>query len=327
MHREIDLLLDLALFSKIIQHGGISNCARAMQFERTTVSRRLARLEKRLGSRLFYRNSKTMTVTVAGRECFDACKELLEIPDKVLQVLDESGQLSEPQNLFLAAPPDIVSEFIFPMLESFYERNQGSTIDCLPQVVWPSSSEKTYDLVIVWEQDQHSVNVVNWTRIATADQSLFASPSYLLRHPVIRSPFALESHSCIVERQGKYLNHWRFDWRHAEATIPIPCQISVSSLLEARETALAGLGVCLLPDYFCSSHVENGSLVRLLPDGSVPRRSLLVGATRRARPRARTMLLKYHLERAFGDRILRMTAKNYPHNTSAAKVPGLTLVQ
>jgi DNA-binding transcriptional LysR family regulator len=302
MHGELRQVADLALFAKIVQTGGISRCAADLGMERTTISRRLGTLERTLGVKLLDRSPKHIAVTAAGRRCLEQCERLLESAQNAQSLATIGSIIANTSPLILGAPPDIIDRYLEPRLLAFEAENSGIRIERRPVTVWTDEAIESVDLGIALAP---LTIAGGWTNtIAYVRQSIFASTDYAAQHAPILSPFDLESHDCIVESSNSERHSWRFERNQKVTTVKVKNKYVVSSLLEAREAALAGLGICRLPQYLCEPYLRAGRLVDLMPDTESSGRDVIVISPRQRQRKTGTAALRMYLETTFSKKMI-----------------------
>lgn len=302
MQGELRQVADLALFAKIVQTGGISRCAADLGMERTTISRRLGTLEKTLGVKLLDRSPKHIMVTDAGRRCLEQCEQLLESAHNAHLLATIGSIIANTAPLVVGAPPDIIDRYLEPRFLEFEAENTGVRIERRPVTIWTEEAIESVDLGITLAP---LTIAGGWTNtIAYVRQSIFASTDYAARHAPILSPFDLESHDCIVESSDSGRHSWRFEHNEKVTTVTVNSKYIVSSLLEARETTLAGLGICRLPHYLCEPYLRSGCIVDLMPDTESAGRDVIVISPRQRQRKTGTAALRMHLETAFGKKTI-----------------------
>jgi len=297
MQGELRQVADLALFAKIVQTGGISRCAADLGMERTTISRRLGTLEKTLGVKLLDRSPKHIAVTDAGRRCLEQCEQLLESAHNAQSLATIGSIIANTAPLVIGAPPDIIDRYLEPRLSEFEAQNSGIRIERRPITVWSEEAIEEVDLGITLAP----VTIAGgWTNtIAYVRQSIFASVDYAAQHSPVLSPFDLEAHDCIVENSDSERHSWRFERNEKVTTVKVNSKFVVSSLLEAREATLAGLGICRLPQYLCEPYLRSGRLIDLMPDTESAGRDVVVISPRQRQRKNGTAALRMYLETAF----------------------------
>ncbi len=297
MQGELRQVADLALFAKIVQTGGISRCAADLGMERTTVSRRLGTLERALGVKLLDRTPKHIAVTDAGRRCLEQCEQLLESAHNAYSLATIGSILANTAPIVVGAPPDILERYVEASLAEFESDNPEIRIERQPVSTWTDEAIESVD--IGFSLAPVTING-GWTNtVACVRQSVFASTDYAARHDAVESPFDLDVHDCIVERSEGDRHSWRFERNERVTTVTVTARYVVSSLLEAREATLAGLGICRLPQYLCEPYLRSGHLVDLMPDSESEGRDVILISPRQRQRKTGTAALRMHLESAF----------------------------
>ena len=297
MQGELRRVADLALFAKIVQTGGISRCAADLGMERTTISRRLGFLERTLGVKLLDRSPKHIAVTDAGRRCLEQCEQLLASAQNAQSLATIGSIITDNAPIVVGAPPDIFDHFLEPWLTEFEEENTGLRIERRPVTVWTEEAFESVDIGLTLAP----VAITSgWTNtIASVPQSIYASVDYVASHDPVMSPFDLGSHDCIVESSDSERHSWRFRRNEKITTVTVNSKFVVSSLLEAREATLAGLGISRLPQYLCEPNLRSGRLVDLTPDTESSGRDVIVLSPRQRLRKTGTAILRTHLESTF----------------------------
>ncbi len=302
MQGELRQVADLALFAKIVQTGGISRCAADLGMERTTVSRRLGTLEKNLGVKLLDRTPKYIAVTEAGKRCLEQCEQLLESAKNALSLATTGSIITNTSPIIVGAPPDIIDRYLEPQLTAFEAEHPGIRIERRPVTIWTEKAIESVDLGITLAP---LTTADGWTNtIAYVRQSIFASTDYAAQHAPVLSPFDLDAHDCIAESSDSERHSWRFRQNNKVTTVAVEAKYVVSSLLEAREATLAGLGISRLPQYLCEPYLRSGRLVDLMPDAESTARGVVAISPRQTQGKTGAAALRMHIESAFGKRTL-----------------------
>jgi DNA-binding transcriptional LysR family regulator len=285
-----------------VQTGGISRCAADLGMERTTISRRLGLLERTLGVKLLDRSPKHIAVTDAGRRCLEQCEQLLESAQNAQSLATIGSIIANTAPIIIGAPPDIIDRYLEPQLAEFEAQNSGIRIERRPITMWTEEAVEAVDLGITLAPLAVSGG---WTNtIAYVRQSIFASADYASHHDPVMSPFDLEAHDCIVENSDSDRHSWRFERNEKVTTVSVKSKYVVSSLLEAREATLAGLGIARLPQYLCEPYLRSGRLVDLMPGIESAGRDVVVISPRQRQRKTGTAALRLYLETAFSKKLI-----------------------
>lgn len=267
------MLDDLSLFITMVQAGSLSKAAQQRGIPAATLTRRLQKLEARLGCKLLHRNSRGLKLTQEGERYFERCRPLLAHLQQAVH--DIHSDLTEPVgtvrilapvNLAVSTLADFWAEFMlqFPMLQLDLQLDNRND----------NLFEQGADLALRVGK-QHNPNYVQ-RRLARVATGVFASPDYLKRHPPIAHPDELLAHDWLVA-----IPLSRFTLTHHEESVTVHVQqasmrvrIQVNEVRLCIHLACQGMGLCYVPLSLCQSQVNNGDLVRVLPQWKTPTRDI-----------------------------------------------------
>jgi len=286
----------LAMFAKVAEEGSYAAASRAMGVSVPTVSRAVARLEERLGGRLFNRTSRQLSLTEFGQRMVEQASALYRQAE---EMESEALELSvQPRGLVrLAVPMAFGLRWVAPLLPELLARYPGLELDL-------HLSDSTVDLVadgfdaalrIAALPDSSLVA----RRICPVTQYLLASPGYLARHGRPGHPRELAGHACMSYAYRARSQVWRFthiDGTEQDVTPRGPLRVTNSDALVAP--LLAGLAIAELPEFIAAEYLADGRLERVLPDWSMTQGGLyFVTPSARSRPRKVQALADFFVER------------------------------
>ena len=256
-----DALNEMSVFARVVATGSLSAAARELGLSPAMVSRRLAGLEGRLGVRLLNRTTRSLHLTDEGASYYEACTRVLaEIAEADAAV---SAGRQEPRGaLRVALPASFGNQYVAPLVPQFAER--------YPQVQLALSlSDRNVNLVE--EGFDLAIRIANLADSSLAARKLApnrrvvcATPAYLARHGVPRTPQDLAQHNCLLA--GDFASTWEYKGPDGKpGSVRITGRYVCDNWEVLREWALAGLGVALKSTWDVRRHLEDGSLVTLLP--------------------------------------------------------------
>lgn len=260
----MDQIGDLALFSAVARAGSLAAAAERLNMSPSGVSRRLKRLEDRLGVRLFNRTTRSLTMTEPG-------VSLLERSDEILSAVEEAEnaasqlRIDPSGTLRVAASDAFALDVIVPFLETFRLKFPKLRVMLL-QGDGPIDILGTgVDVAIRFEIPTTKSFIVR--KLVADPWVICASPQYLERNDEIRVPEDLNQHHCImIHANGRTSNRWQFR-SSDDASYELHLNGAIYGIgLVAREAALAGLGVARLAQFLVREHLAEGTLVRVLPE-------------------------------------------------------------
>ncbi len=259
---------DVAAFVQIVDCGGITAAATAMRLPKSSVSRRLARLERRLGTRLLHRTTRTVTPTDAGR-LFHA-----RVSAALAEVRDAAGAAFDAREtprgtVRFSAPPDLGVEVLPRLVAAFVAEHPEVRIELDLSALPPASGAPPADLVLrAGPPVERGTAAV---RLQDMAFRVYASAAYLERAGTPGSGEELARHDCVLHRADGGRARWVLHHRggpEAGPTVDVVVRgpIATDDLTFVRRAAVAGAGLALLPRLVGEAAVRDGRLRAVLPD-------------------------------------------------------------
>ncbi|MBB2908498.1 DNA-binding transcriptional LysR family regulator [Rhizobium sp. RAS22] len=253
-----DNFLDMLVFVRVIQAGSLSGAARELNFSLTVISRKLSRLEERLGVRLINRTTRSLALTDEGARFYDRCVHILaEIDDAETEA--SSGKNTATGLLKVTSTFAFGIRWIAPLLREFHELHPGlhvhlDTNDGLTNIV-----EGGYDLAIRFGALADSSLVAR--QIAPNRRVICGAPAYLDRRGRLETIEDLIRHEVIAFGQPPN-NHWTFaDGR----SVNVSGKLTTNNGELAHRWALSGAGLVLKSIWDVHDDIESGKLEIVLP--------------------------------------------------------------
>lgn len=255
---------DYRLFASIVANGSLSGAGRAANMSTAMVSKRLRRLEERLGARLLTRTTRRLALTNAGERFHSDVLEILRAIDLAEDRVN--GLSGEPRGpLRVTAPASFARMHIAPHLGRFLAAH--------PKVhLIFDTTDDVIDLV------QHRIDValritaklpgaMDAVRLADNQRVLCASPAYLTDRGVPQSIAELAHHS-LLAAQGQL--PWHLSRRGTVRVVEGPSIVSTNSSDVIRELALSGAGIALRSLWDVDALLHSGALVPILREWQAP---------------------------------------------------------
>jgi DNA-binding transcriptional LysR family regulator len=240
-------------FYTVAQARSFTQAARRLGVSASQVSREVARLEDRLGLRLLYRSTRHVSLTEAGERFLVRCRRLLEDRDEAFAAMvDESAQLQGQLRMTCA------ERFVVPMINRFMLRHPRLSVDVL---LWNEALDlvdRGIDLAVRFGSLTDSRLVA--ARLGSRTRYLCAAPSYLQARGTPGSLDELWQHDCLCGANELWpftLDGRPYEYRPYD-------RFRCNSGYAVIDAALAGLGLCQLPDFYLQDHLHSGALVEVL---------------------------------------------------------------
>ena len=288
-------LIALHSFVQTVLAGSLTGAARQLGVPKSTISRRLRRLEEELGLQLIQRSSRSFAITDHGRRLYHrAAPALREIDDAERGLADHD---SEPRGLLRLTTSYALgsSSFFAKMIGSFSRR--WPMVDVEVEV-----TDRLIDLIdegldIALRPisgpmpDADGLMIRSLVRYQVG---LFASPDYLSLHPPFTSPKALIHLNCVGTHGYGNSDGWRLKKQSGTQNVHVAvrCGIQANSVSTVLQVTLAGGGIGLVPLPLADPYVDTGHLVHVLPEwvASEGRLVLIWPASRFLAPRVRAFI-------------------------------------
>ncbi|EKY1943929.1 LysR family transcriptional regulator [Cronobacter turicensis] len=256
-------LQDMALFALVAETGSFTAAAQKAGLPKSSVSQRISQLEAHVGLRLLNRTTRTLSLTFAGEHYLVHCREMLDASERadlaVQRLRDNpSGRLR------ITSPAGIGATLLARMNAEFLARYPDITLEVFISDDVRDLVMEGFDVALRTGKPQDSSLIGR--KIGHCPRYLLASPAYLAQHPPLTHPAQLAEHRVIVHRA------WT-EWLLQRDRELYRCHLNqmhqTDNLLYARESALAGAGVTLLPAFLLDDTLKQGTLINILPEWTV----------------------------------------------------------
>ncbi|MDB5526650.1 MAG: LysR family transcriptional regulator [Rhizobium sp.] len=263
-------LNDLFYFARIVEHGGFAPAGRALGVPKSTLSRRIALLEERLGSRLLQRSTRHFGMTEIGETYYRHCVAMIAEAEAAQEAVDTnraeprgSIRVTCPVSLMMSPVAAIVSRYLvaFPLV-----RVQLSATNRRVDVI-----EEGVDVALRVRFPPLENEGLVMKRLADSRQILVASPVLLdrLGHP--KSPSELSRFPGLDLIRTTPKHSWEFrDANAALISVPFEPRFTADDMFVLRQAVEDGVGVAQLPDYMVAEQLASGALESALPEWSLP---------------------------------------------------------
>ncbi len=281
-------------FLHVVEHGSFTHAAKAMEVSTSHISRQVQQLENRLGSVLFQRTTRKISLTDAGREYAIKLKAIKqELIDANTQL---QGEQRQPKGLIrITGAGEFVAANVAPKIVEFVKRYPEVEVDMDFNNRNVDLVEEGFDLAIRFGRMQDSNLIAR--PLCPRNMTLVASPEYLKQHPAPNSPLQLGDHNCLIA-MGK---RWRFKFTDEIKEVKVAGNWRSNHPKALLSAALSGLGIAHLASDIVEPYVKNGQLVTLLDEFQVTDNASWLVYPRKDLMPYRVRLLIEHLLANFND--------------------------
>ena len=253
----------LAMVARLAEEGSFAAAARSLGVSVATVSRAVARLEARLGGRVFNRSSRQLALTDLGRRVAERAARALSEAEEAEAAGRELA--SQPRGLVrLAVPMSYGLLRVAPILPDFLRRYPDITLDLhLGDAVVDLIGEG-FDAALRIAVLEDSSLVAR--RLGPVERLVVAAPAYLARHGRPQHPREIAAHRCLGYAYRARGEAWRFLGPGGEEVAVTPGgPLRVTNVDALVPCLLDGLGIAELPDFAVAGHLAAGRVERVLP--------------------------------------------------------------
>lgn len=281
-----------SIFACVVEHKSFTGAALALGLSKATISKAVTRLERQVGTPLFHRTSRRLSLTDSGRKLIDHAKAILSEG----QAAEEAArdEASEPVGLVrLAVPMSFGLKQLGPVIADFLCDYQGISIDM-------HLSDAKVDLI----GDGFDIGLrigalpdssLRARKLRDVQTHIVAAPIYLERMGIPQHPAEIGEHECLQYSLLTAPDYWRFTNAAGEEVAVRPRGRLRANNSDAMLHSLrSGLGIAVVPDFIVDEDLANGSIVPILTDWQPRHVALhLVTPPGAIRPQRVTALIDY----------------------------------
>jgi DNA-binding transcriptional LysR family regulator len=261
-------LNELQFFVHVSQTQSFTGAAKRLGVPKSSVSRTIQRLERRLGVRLVERTTRRVALTEVGELYLDHCRRVMEEAEQA-DLAVGALQAKPRGTLRVGAPVAFARSIMGPSMGDFLAMYPELRMHLQLLNGDESPRAGSFDVIVrAGPLEDSGLLVKPLMRIRLG---AYASPAYLKRRKTPESPAALAQQSCITMTCGTFgepgdFAMWRLRRGGELKEVRVDARVSVPDPTINHQLALAGTGVALLAQSVVRADVEEGRLVRLLPE-------------------------------------------------------------
>lgn len=243
-------------FLAVATAGTFIGGARALRVSPSHMSRAIMALEARMNVQLFDRTTRTVRLTDTGRVFLEQCSRLVQERDEAIASLSDGG--APAGELRVTCPTAMGERFIAPILRRLAVEHPGLSIsvDLSNHIV--DIVAEGYDLAI--RTGALSDSRLIRTKVGARRLLTCATPAYLDGAPPLAAVEHLDAHDCVIGTAAA----WPFREGERKILYRPKGRFRCNSGHAVLEAALAGMGVCQLPEFYLLPHLRSGRLRSVL---------------------------------------------------------------
>ncbi|MBN8815245.1 MAG: LysR family transcriptional regulator [Sphingomonas sp.] len=253
---------DLTVFAKVVETGSFTRAGEQLGLPKSSVSRRITRLEHHLETQLLRRNTRAVTATEDGALFFEYCLRsigVLRDGERALQ-----SQQRYPQGIIRIVVPHALSQSLLgPLLAEFLAQYPDVRLLTVVSDEGIAMLRNGFDIAI--EVGPLADSGLVATRLGSAECGLFCAHELAERMGMPQNHIELPRFDLLALGGMDRRHRWQLHRDRAEATVEFAARLATNDLSLLRQATLAGLGIASLPGFLCKTDLAEGRLLEVLP--------------------------------------------------------------
>ena len=255
-------LNDIVVFTKVAETKSFTGAADALGLPKSTVSRKLAQLEERLGVRLVQRTTRKLALTDIGEMYYERCARIVQDVTAAEQLVTDM-QATPRGRLRISATVDFSTRWLGDIVASFLAVHPEINVELESSDQVVDLIDDGFDVAVRFGPMPESTLIAR--RLCTLQLVLAASPSYVAKTP-IKSIDELDGLEHILFTPTTATQAWTIHNGEQSHEFGRPARFASNNYGAVRDVALAGGGIALLSEFMIADDLAEGRLVRVLPE-------------------------------------------------------------
>lgn len=259
-------LNDVYYFAQVVDRKGFAAASRALRVPKSTLSKRIAALEKALGVRLILRTARSFAVSKVGLEFYKHATAMLSEAEAAERVVRR--RMAEPSGTVRLTMSMTTAQIAMPgLLVKLATSHPKIQVELHATNRFVNLIDEGFDIAVRAHYDELPDSGLVGRRLGHSPMYLVASPSYLKVHGAPKHPSDIDKHEALLTQPSSAPLVWKL-WNSAgrmHDVVP-SARYFLDEPLTLLNAAVAGLGIACLPKALCATAVEAGTLARVLPD-------------------------------------------------------------
>jgi DNA-binding transcriptional LysR family regulator len=288
---------DLTAFFVVAEAGSFARAAERQETSKSIISRRVARLEMTLATRLLHRTARGTYLTEAGSLYYEQARQAIsQLEIAAENLIESSADLAGP--IRFTGPIVFGRDYLEPVLAEFVKLYPNIELDVdFSDEKLDLTSEGLDIAVRVGRLNDSSMTV---RRLCQSGRVVVASPLYLGKMPAIHTPEDLEQHVVLHYNGSHTQDLWRYRYQGQSYSLKVRPHMRSNSASMLMSAVKAGIGVMVMPIYVAGAAIQSGEVEVVLKDydWGVTEISLIMpqgrNVTRRVRSLVDFLILRFH---------------------------------
>lgn len=262
----INMLDQEFIFVRVIEAGSIKKSAEELNIEPSTVSRKIAKLEARLGVKLFHRSTVKIKPTEAGQSYYNGIKQIIEAQRSLeLELFRNSKEIEG--HLRIASTVDLGDNLLAPLVSKMLHNNPKLSIELILGADLESLTSRNIDVAIRIGKPLNSNLFAKF--LGRIPRVLVASQAYLEQHGEPKTIQDLKNHRFVFYSKQQAMTSIQFENEEQFEFSGLQSSIIVNSLKSIKYFVNLGFGINWGPRWAYEDNLKNGSVSVILPQTPV----------------------------------------------------------
>ena len=251
-----------AIFATAARLGSFTAAARELHLSKPTISKAIARLEEQLGTVIFHRTSRKISLSTAGKALLPHAQQIAQDGEAAMEAARDTAQLLRGQ-VRLAAPLSYGLSHLSPVIAEFMTKYPEIMVDVQLSDAKVDLVEEGFDLAVrIAALPDSSLRAI---KLRSMKGYFVSSPSYIKRKGEPAHPSELSEHDCFIYSNQSTPELWHLTGPKGEKVSVQPkCRLRTNNGSLEIASLIAGHGISSLPDFLVEEHIQSGELVTIL---------------------------------------------------------------
>ncbi|MBA3394308.1 MAG: LysR family transcriptional regulator [Deltaproteobacteria bacterium] len=256
-------LNDIVVFTKVVETRSFTGAAEQLGLPKSTVSRKLAQLEERLGVRLVQRTTRKLALTEVGEAYYARCARIVADIAMAEQLVTDM-QATPRGRLRVTAPIDLSTRYLGSIVSEFLATHADIFVELEASDRLVDLIEEGFDLAVRIGPLTESTLIAR--RLCTIGAVLCATPEYLARRGTPVTVEDLDEHDRMLFTPSPRTQSWPLHNGEAVYEFGRPARFASNNVGAVHSATFAGAGISLLAEFMVACDIASGKLVRILPE-------------------------------------------------------------
>jgi len=260
----MDVMSSMAVFRRVVEAKNFSAVARETNMSQSTVSKHIAALEERLGTKLLNRSTRSLKLTEAGKEYYHHCIRILNDFQEAEASIGK-GKIKPTGTLRISTSAAFGRTCMLPYLDEFFSTYPEINVDLLFDDDYIDLVKQGIDLAIRIGPLADSTLIAR--KIGSSQRVVVASTDYLVKHGRPKKPADLVKHNCLLYSLQKAPDLWYFNSaQEGDESVRVSGRLKASSPDAICDATMEGLGISVLCEWYARKYIKEGRLKVILQD-------------------------------------------------------------